>query len=126
MSIALVTALLERRIGLDPGSLGAGAIPRAVEGRRRALGLAGVAEYAALVAGHPGEFQALVEDDRREMALRLLDDTDASVTEIALALDYSETSAFTRAFRRWQGISLAQWRSSYKERENPGQPAGIA
>jgi AraC-like DNA-binding protein len=35
-----------------------------------------------------------------------------SVTQLASMLGYSETSAFSRAFKRWFGLSPKQWRSA--------------
>jgi AraC-like DNA-binding protein len=32
------------------------------------------------------------------------------ISELAPLLGYSETSAFSRAFRRWFGVSPRQWR----------------
>lgn len=49
------------------------------------------------------DFKTLVDDTRRRLALRYLDDPKNTVTEIAYLLGYSETSAFNRAFRRWTG-----------------------
>jgi AraC-like DNA-binding protein len=54
-------------------------------------------------------FQALLDDARREHALRLLQT--ASVTEVALSLGFSETSAFTRAFRRWMRLPPRAYRA---------------
>ena len=51
---------------------------------------------------HDAVFSALVDDVRREIALRYLDGT-AELTEIAFLTGYSELSAFSRAFRRWTG-----------------------
>jgi AraC-like DNA-binding protein len=49
-------------------------------------------------------FQRLVEEVRREEARVLLDDPGRSITEVALDLGFAETSAFTRAYRRWYGV----------------------
>ncbi len=38
-----------------------------------------------------------------EIARQLLEDTEVPLGQITAALGYSETSAFTRAFRRWSG-----------------------
>lgn len=46
--------------------------------------------------------RALLEELRREHALRLLEQGE-TITAAAFALGFSETSAFSRAFRRWYG-----------------------
>jgi AraC-like DNA-binding protein len=48
-------------------------------------------------------FKTLVEEIRRDLALRYLGDEGPSLTEVAFLLGYSEVSAFNRAFRRWTG-----------------------
>ncbi|MDP2355720.1 MAG: AraC family transcriptional regulator ligand-binding domain-containing protein [Beijerinckiaceae bacterium] len=54
-----------------------------------------------------GEFGTNFQDIRQvsafDASIQLLNDTDLSVTNIALALGYSEVAAFTRAFRLWAG-----------------------
>jgi AraC-like DNA-binding protein len=57
-------------------------------------------------------YQSLVDETRRDMALRYLEDSGKSATDIAFLLGYSQQSAFTRAFRRWTGKSPSQYRSS--------------
>jgi AraC-like DNA-binding protein len=57
-------------------------------------------------------YQSLVDETRRDMALRYLDDPGKSATDIAFLLGYSQQSAFTRAFRRWTGKSPSAYRSS--------------
>jgi AraC-like DNA-binding protein len=52
---------------------------------------------------HDVVFTTLVEDVRREVAMRYLADGKAELTEIAFLTGYSELSAFGRAFRRWTG-----------------------
>jgi len=56
-------------------------------------------------------FQGLVNEVRYEIARQLLENTRMSICQIATALDYSDTSAFTRAFRRWSGKTPTAWRS---------------
>ncbi len=46
-------------------------------------------------------FQALVDESRRQLAERLLGQTQYSLTEVAFLTGFSEQSAFTRAFKRW-------------------------
>jgi AraC-like DNA-binding protein len=48
-------------------------------------------------------FQDILDEFRRELALRYLDDPTLSVTEVAFLLAYGDTAAFTKAFRRWTG-----------------------
>lgn len=55
-------------------------------------------------------FQALLEETRREQAAELLRRPSLSITEVALLLGFSETSAFTRAFRRWFGVPPRDFR----------------
>jgi AraC-like DNA-binding protein len=45
-----------------------------------------------------------------DAACQLLANTEKSASEVALMLGYSDSSAFTRAFRRWRGVPPAQWR----------------
>ena len=56
-------------------------------------------------------FQGLVEEVRSGLARQLLGNTAMSVSQIAAALNYAETSAFTRAFRRWTGLSPTAWQA---------------
>jgi AraC-like DNA-binding protein len=62
-------------------------------------------------------FQRVLDEIRFEVACQLLDNTQLSLTDIAASLGYSESSAFTRAFRRWSGEApsrrrLTGWRGS--------------
>ena len=49
----------------------------------------------------------LVDDTRKDLALRYVEDPRRSVTDITFSLGFSQPSAFTRAFKRWTGISQA-------------------
>lgn len=55
-------------------------------------------------------FTALVDKVRCEMATHYLQQRKLPISEMALLLGYSEVSAFSRAFRRWFGVSPRQWR----------------
>jgi len=55
-------------------------------------------------------FKDLIEEVRRERALRLLRDTSQAIGEIAQACGYTEVSPFHRAVRRWTGLTPAQVR----------------
>ena len=56
------------------------------------------------------DFKALVDDTRRRFSLHYLRDPKHTLTEIAYMLGYSEISAFSRAFRRWTGSTLLDYR----------------
>lgn len=48
-------------------------------------------------------YMQLVDDTRREIALRYIDDPLISITDITFLLGFSYPSAFTRAYKRWTG-----------------------
>lgn len=50
-------------------------------------------------------YRSLVDTVRRELASERLLDERVSVTEVALELGYSDSTAFARAHRRWHGAS---------------------
>lgn len=55
-------------------------------------------------------YQLVLDETRHELARRYLDDPVRTVTEITFLLGFSEQSAFTRAFRRWSGMSPSTYR----------------
>ena len=55
-------------------------------------------------------FGDLLEQTRRALAERYLRDRDVAIGEVSYLLGYSEQSAFSRAFRRWTGVSPAAFR----------------
>ena len=65
-------------------------------------------------------FQALVDDSRRDLAKRLLQETDFSLIEVAFMTGFSEQSALTRAFKRWVGRTPGAFRT---ESRSGGAPA---
>lgn len=84
------------------------------------VGLDGIAETLAL---HPRvleralkregtTFRALRNQTRVDVAQRLLRGTRLSITDIAAALGYADTSAFSNAFRLICGASPSGWRQS--------------
>lgn len=129
--------LLQQQIdGLEAGQ--AADLPRQVRTvLRRALsgGRAGVDEVASIFSMHSRtlnrrlhvcgtNFRTLVDEARFEMARQMLEDSAMDVRQIALALDYADASAFTRAFRRWAGVTPVQWRQNPGERGKPAPGAG--
>ncbi|WP_223160970.1 AraC-like transcriptional regulator QhpR [Salinicola aestuarinus] len=63
------------------------------------------------LAGEGVSFSELVDDVRQALSRHYLAQPHLSVSEMALLLGYSEVSAFSRAFRRWHGVSPRRWRS---------------
>jgi AraC-like DNA-binding protein len=55
-------------------------------------------------------FSDVLEEQRFLAARRLLADGDRKVIEVAAALGYSDSANFTRAFRRWAGLSPQAFR----------------
>jgi AraC-like DNA-binding protein len=55
-------------------------------------------------------YQKLVDDTRRDLALRFMEDPRKSITDVTFLLGFSSQSAFTRAFRRWTGMSPTRFR----------------
>ena len=60
-------------------------------------------------------FAGLVAHRRLGAAAELLEDTDATVLDIALDLGYSDHAHFTRAFRRWTGVPPREFRRMSRE-----------
>ncbi len=57
-------------------------------------------------------FYTLLNETREDLAKKFLKDQNTSISEIAYLLGYSENSAFSRAFKRWTGVSPSQYRKS--------------
>jgi AraC-like DNA-binding protein len=55
-------------------------------------------------------FQAVVDGVREELARRHIANAKLSLGDIAYLLGFSEISAFTRAFKRWTGMTPSRWR----------------
>ncbi len=75
----------------------------------RGLGLSARSFHRRL-SDHGMSFQTLTEDTRRELAEGLLRDEAHSLAEVAFLTGFSEQSSFTRAFKRWVGLTPASYR----------------
>lgn len=62
-------------------------------------------------------FSELLVEKRREMAEAYLRETPMALQQISDALGYSNPSIFTRAWRRWTGLSPSEWREDNRRRE---------
>lgn len=77
----------------------AAAMALSVRSLQRALGDAGTS------------FHDLLDEVRRELALLWIEDRARSLKQISNDLGFGQSTAFTRAFRRWTGRSPSTWRS---------------
>lgn len=55
-------------------------------------------------------YEQLVDEVRRETAIRMIGEGELSLTSIAYELGFLDPSSFTRAFRRWTGMSPTSFR----------------
>lgn len=121
---ALVTDHAERKLSaMSVGDDLTSRLRRAIRDGLPAAAI-GVAELAAAVDLTPRTLQrrlgeqgtsvrALVDGERRSVALRRIRDRGASLTDIALVLGFAELSAFSRAFVRWTGTPPREYRRRF-------------
>lgn len=57
-------------------------------------------------------FQQLLDSERQRRATQLLRGTDLPIADISALLGFADGSAFSKAFKRWQGITPLQYRRS--------------
>lgn len=62
-------------------------------------------------------FNELLDTTRKELASSYVQQSALSITEITFLLGFTDTSNFTRAFKRWQGVSPTQMREGAKAAE---------
>jgi AraC-like DNA-binding protein len=58
-------------------------------------------------------YRDLLNDARRDYALEQLREIDVGIHQIAKHLGYREASHFTRAFKRWTGVTPSQYRNDH-------------
>ena len=72
-------------------------------------------------------YQQVLDEARREAAVRLLRGSELQIPEIAFLLGFEELNSFTRAFRSWEGATPRRWRDSMKLRRGRiGESAPVA
>lgn len=58
-------------------------------------------------------FRHELKQSRYAISQQLLTETNESLVDIAIALGYSNVSAFSRAFKQWSGKVPAKWRKEF-------------
>jgi AraC-like DNA-binding protein len=58
-------------------------------------------------------YKELIDQLRQEFAINYLKKPDLNIGDIAYLLSYADTSAFTRAFKRWKGKTPNEYRASH-------------
>lgn len=57
-------------------------------------------------------YQGVLDETRRELAQQYLRNRQVSVCEVTFRLGFSDQSSFTRAFKRWTGVSPGEFRNA--------------
>ncbi|HYO69663.1 MAG TPA: AraC family transcriptional regulator ligand-binding domain-containing protein [Archangium sp.] len=68
------------------------------------------------LSGARTSFVTLLGEVRRELARERLVHTDMEMAELSFLLGFSETSAFHRAFKRWEGMTPLEYRRAARVR----------
>ncbi|CAG4917319.1 AraC family transcriptional regulator [Paraburkholderia saeva] len=63
---------------------------------------------------HETSFNELLDATRKELAASYVQQSTLSITEITFLLGFSDSSNFTRAFKRWEGVSPSDYRKDSK------------
>lgn len=66
-----------------------------------------------MLAAERTTYREVLEQLRRSLAVRHLADGRIAISEVAFILGFSELSAFHRAFKRWTGLTPAEYRRSH-------------
>lgn len=87
------------------------------------------ADFFGYTPGHLGKmlkrytgknYTELIDDYQMESARRLLAETRLSLTEIGQEIGCCDSSHFTRKFRKWFGVTPAEYRAALSERSGQG------
>ena len=73
-------------------------------------------------------FQSIATQARRDAAESLLATTSHPIADVAFLTGFSDQTAFTRAFKRWTGVSPSHWRAAQRAAAlglEPSTPAVI-
>ncbi len=61
-------------------------------------------------------FQQLLDQARKNLSSSYMEQSNVSISEIAYLLGFTDTSSFSRAFKRWTGQSPSQYRATQQKR----------
>ena len=61
-------------------------------------------------------FRQELDNTRYEVAKQFLAESTISLEKLAMVLGYSDKTAFSRAFKRWSGVTPAKWRVRHKSK----------
>ena len=61
-------------------------------------------------------FQSLLSETRHQLALEYLSDPALAIIEVAYMLGYEDQNSFFRAFRQWEELTPAAWRTQHMTR----------
>ena len=101
-------AALERRVRIQVSQALSQGVPK-ISDVAGCLGMSGRTLQRRLSA-RGNTFQTLVDEARRELARRLLEQTEYPLADVAFLTGFSEQSAFNRAFKRWSGQTPRSFR----------------
>lgn len=59
-------------------------------------------------------FGGILQTTRQRLACEHLDRNDINMTTLAMNLGYAEQAVFSRAFKKWTGVSPSQWKQPHK------------
>jgi AraC-like DNA-binding protein len=71
------------------------------------------------LAKHGATHHQIVDQARYETATRLLADADNRITDIGMDLGYTDSAHFSRAFKRWAGVTPSKYRGHQLMRCRP-------
>ncbi len=86
-----------------------GTLPR-VEAMAEITGLS-VRSLQRRLAKHGVTHNQIVDQARYRTATRLLEDSEIRITDIGMELGYADSAHFSRAFKRWSGVTPREYRS---------------
>ncbi|MBD2425691.1 AraC family transcriptional regulator [Phormidium sp. FACHB-1136] len=73
-----------------------------------------VRSFQRRLANHGVSYGHLVDEVRFHLAAQWLKGESAPITDIAAELGYTDTANFTRAFKRWAGVSPREFRATHQ------------